>query len=140
MEEGDLSFVVEIERQSQLLPWPRWYFLRCLRGGLSCWALEKDGRVVGYGIMRLKRGWAHVMNLAVAERYRGRGLGRGILSHLLSTARTQGFTRGWLEVNRSNRRAIRLYEQMGFRRKYRHRGYYPTPMGRQDALVMVCRL
>jgi len=35
-----------------------------------------------------------------------------------------------------NTAAIRLYETMGFRQSGRRQGYYQSPGGREDALVM----
>ena len=47
-----------------------------------------------------------------------------------------GATLVFLEVRPANVGAIRLYERLGFRQVGVRRGYYQTPAGREDALVM----
>ncbi|NIR28770.1 MAG: ribosomal protein S18-alanine N-acetyltransferase [Gammaproteobacteria bacterium] len=140
MREEDLPRVLRIERETYTLPWSALFFLRALRSGWSCWVLERDEEIVGYGVARMRGDWAHIMNLCIAQRFRGRGLGARMLAHLLAQARAASAARAWLEVRPTNTVAIRLYERMGFRQKYRKRGYYPDPGRYQDALVMVCRL
>lgn len=137
MREEDLPAMMRIERLSYPTPWPMWFFYRELRIGSTCRVLDRNGEVAGYGVMRISRGWAHIMNVCVAPEYRGRGLARKMMDHLLQTAADKGASRAWLEVRVDNLPAIRLYRNMGFRVKRRHKGYYPMPRGRRDALVMV---
>ena len=55
--------------------------------------------------------------------YRGRGLGRQLLSACLAKARSNGITRVELEVRADNEHAVKLYECTGFTREAlkRHR-------------------
>jgi ribosomal-protein-alanine N-acetyltransferase len=47
----------------------------------------------------------------------------------------------WLEVRRSNVRAIAVYERHGFQQVGVRKGYYPaTRAGREDAIVMTLAL
>lgn len=140
MTERDVAAVMRIERLSYPYPWPAVFFLRGLRSGWSCWVLAPNGVVKGYGVMRLRKGWAHIMNLCVAPACRGQGLGRRLLAHLLTVAAAEGAGRAWLEVRPDNHPAVRLYQSMGFRFKHRHPDYYRTRRGRQDALVLVRRI
>jgi ribosomal-protein-alanine N-acetyltransferase len=137
MNEGDLAAVLQIEKKSYSTPWPAGYFWGALRAGWSCWILEQKGEIRGYGVMRFQRDWAHIMNVCVAAKYRGHGLGRQILVHLLEVARVRGTRNAWLEVRPTNQIAINLYRSLGFRRRVIRKGYYPGPGGRQDAIVMV---
>lgn len=141
MKQRDLPAVLRIERATYSLAWSMLFFVRALRAGWSCWVLQDNrGVLLGYGVMRCSRGWAHIMNLCVAPGRRRRGLGRMLLLHLLDQARSLGARQAWLEVRPTNVPAIRLYEQLGFQRKYRRRSYYPDPNGYEDALVMARRL
>lgn len=138
---ADLPAVMALERQSQPTPWPAWCFRRLLRKKASSWVYEQEAAIVGFGIMLYDRDWAHIMNLCVAPDYRRRGLGWRMLSHLLQEARSHGAVRAWLEVRPTNRVAICLYKNLGFRLKGRRRGYYlPSPKGRRDAMVMIRNL
>ena len=74
-------------------------------------------------------------NMAVLPAFRRRGVGAALLSALLGQARARHAERILLEVRVSNRSAIRLYEQGGFRRLARRPGYYRNPA--EDALILV---
>lgn len=140
MAAGDIGAVMRIERSSNPWPWPALFFLHGMRSGWSCWVLECYGAVKGYGVMRIQKGQAHILNLRVAPTLRGRGLGTRIMAHLLSVAAGESVARAWLEVRPDNAAAIALYRRIGFSVTRRHKDYYPSPRGRQDALVMVRRL
>lgn len=136
MQESYLLGVYRLEVMSQPLPWPLWYFRRQLHKGASCWVLKEGEEIVGFGIVAFVKDRAHIMNMCVAPEYRRRGLGRHIMLHLLGVARQRCCRRVWLEVRRTNLPAIMLYRNLGFRTKQIRKGYYPTPKGRQNGLVM----
>ena len=52
--------------------------------------------------------------MAVAEQYRGCGIGRKLLQYAIAEGRTLGASRLYLETNRSLVNAIHLYESVGF--------------------------
>lgn len=139
MQEKDLRAVYKLEKLSQPAPWPGWYFRRQLRTA-SCWVLEQQDMIVGFGIVAMVKDWAHIMNMCVAPGYRRHGLGRRILLHLLKAARQQHARYAWLEVRFTNYPAVTLYRKMGFRKKQIRKNYYVLPTGRQSAIVMLRRL
>jgi putative acetyltransferase len=65
-------------------------------------------------------GWAHAvqhcgtLGMGVLAAYRGRGIGKQLLSATLAKAKANGMTRIELEVRADNSRAIELYRRMGF--------------------------
>ena len=59
------------------------------------------------------------LGMAVAEPFRGRGVGRALLVALLERARAEGFGALSLSVEDGNDSAARLYERHGFRRLFR---------------------
>ena len=65
-----------------------------------------------------------INNLAVAPAHRARGLGRGLVMHLLEIGRAASCRRARLEVRPSNRPARRLYRRLGFRRQRVRPRYY----------------
>ena len=140
MREGDVRAVTRIERLSYPQPWPAALFRRLVRTGCECWALVWQGTVRGYGVMRVGRGWSHVMNLAIAPGFRGRGLGRALMRHLLIEAHRRKADRVWLEVRPNSRRALRLYRSLGFRPVGRRHHYYREGHLPLDAIVMTRRL
>ncbi len=136
MTEADLAEVVEIERSVYPYPWTAGIFSDCLRVGYHCTILELDYVPIGYGIIASGAGEAHLLNVCVRDEFRNRGFGRALLSKLLGLAAQSGSAVVFLEVRPVNTAAIRLYEAMGFRQSGRRQGYYQSPGGREDALVM----
>ena len=98
--------------------------------------LRIDDILIAYGIMSTGAGEAHVLNLCVAEPYRGKGIGGQVLEHLLEFAASLQVVEVFLEVRTSNVAAIRLYQSMGFTQIGVRRGYYQAAVGREDAIVL----
>jgi ribosomal-protein-alanine N-acetyltransferase len=131
----DLSSIEEIERSSYPTPWSRSMFAGELAKPSSICLGAFDGeRLVGYLIVsRYVDAW-HVMNVAVADDYRRRGIASELHGKLFGQTREddrRGYT---LEVRVSNAGAIALYERLGFERRGVRRGYYTD--NREDALIM----
>jgi ribosomal-protein-alanine N-acetyltransferase len=133
----DLNSIEEIERSSYPTPWSRSMFAGELAkpSSICLGAIDAErNELVAYLIIsRYVDAW-HVMNVAVAEPYRRRGIASGLMERLFEdTARDsrRGYT---LEVRVSNEAAIRLYEQLGFKARGVRRGYYTD--NREDALIM----
>jgi len=101
---------------------------------LALGAYSPEGDLVGYAfISRYVDAW-HVMNVAVATDFRGRGIATALLerlSEMTATDPQRGYT---LEVRVSNVQAIRLYERLGFEARGIRSGYYTD--NREDALIM----
>lgn len=60
-----------------------------------------------------------VINLAVEEAQRGKGVGRQLMQHARAYAETQGITRLRLFVSSENAAALKLYESLGFAERTR---------------------
>ncbi len=135
MRSGDLPAVQAIERRAYSHPWNPGIFEDCLRVGYCCWVCEIDQALVGYGIMSVAVGEAHILNLCMHPERQGQGLGRRMLGRLLTLARERHADTAFLEVRASNLPARYLYESEGFNEIGNRRGYYPAARGREDALV-----
>jgi ribosomal-protein-alanine N-acetyltransferase len=136
MRESELDAIVRIERAAYAFPWTEGIFRDCLRVNYICRVVEIDVALVGYGIMSVGAGEAHLLNVCVADAYRCRGIGRRLLSHLLQTAAAAGAREAFLEARPSNTAAIRLYHALGFQQIGVRRGYYQASEGREDAIVL----
>ncbi len=137
---SDVSAVGMIERDSYGFPWSDGIFRDCLRVGYLCRVAEYRGTVVGYGIIALGAGEAHILNLCVSLDFRGQSVGRQMLTLLLERARQAGMSEAFLEVRPSNTMAIGLYQSLGFVEVGRRKGYYQASDGREDALVLKLQL
>ncbi len=142
MREADLDAVMRIEERAYPFPWTRGIMRDCLNAGYAMWVQEaRDDGIVGYGVLSIAVGEAHVLNLCTAPGHEGRGLGQRMLQALLRIARGGGAQRVFLDVRPSNPRAIALYERSGFNEIGRRPRYYPAAdHGREDAIVMAMEL
>jgi ribosomal-protein-alanine N-acetyltransferase len=136
MRPADLDQVVAVERAIYAHPWTLGNFRDSLHAGYSCWVLEDRGELIGYGVLMIGVGEAHLLNLSVALAWQRRGLGRALLQHFIELAGRFGATRMLLEVRPSNVAARALYAQAGFLELSVRRGYYPAEAGREDAILM----
>ena len=132
----DIAGVAAVEKSSYQFPWSEGIFRDCVRVGYLCRVAECEGEIVAYGIVAMGAGEAHVLNLCVSPRMRGRGVGRQMLMLLIERASQAGMQDVFLEVRPSNMHAIALYQSVGFVEVGRRRGYYQAVEGREDALVL----
>lgn len=141
MQASDLPQVLEIERRAYAFPWSEGIFRDCLKAGYSAWTVQdRDGVMLGYSMVSMAVGEAHILNLAVDPSRRREGLARFLLEHLLQIARAAHTTVVLLEVRRSNKAAIRLYQGFGFKQIGTRRNYYPGVEQREDAFVLALDL
>jgi ribosomal-protein-alanine N-acetyltransferase len=140
MREADLDAVMAIEERAYPFPWTRGIFRDCMRAEYPMWVQERAGAIIGYGVLSIAAGEAHVLNLCVDPEVQGQGHGRRLLQALLRIARGQGVVRVFLEVRPSNPHAIALYHDEGFNEIGRRPRYYPAVRGREDAIVMAIEL
>ena len=136
MRATDVAEVAGIERSSYQFPWSEGIFIDCLRVGYVCRVVTISRRVMGYGVMGVGAGEAHILNLCVGEAFRCHGVGKRLLTSLIERATAAGMGAAFLEVRPSNTAAIRLYLSMGFEHVGGRRGYYQAAGGREDAAVL----
>jgi ribosomal-protein-alanine N-acetyltransferase len=131
---ADLPRVIAVERRAFPTPWSLAMFvLELSKSSGICLAAVHDGRLVGYLICsRYDTVW-HVMNVAVDVDHQHKGVASALLAELYERVDDDD-ARFTLEVRRSNRVAIHLYEREGFRAAGLRRRYYQD--NGEDALVM----
>lgn len=141
LHEASLPSVLDIEQRAYAFPWSEGIFRDCLKAGYSSWGVQdRSGVLVAYAVMSMAVGEAHVLNLAVDPTVRRQGIARFLLAHVLQVARAANSTIVLLEVRRSNKAAIRLYQAFGFQQIGTRRGYYPGHESREDAFVLALDL
>jgi ribosomal-protein-alanine N-acetyltransferase len=140
MRDADVAEVIDIERASYQFPWTEGIFHDCLRVSYLCRVAVQGQRLVGYAVMSMGAGEAHILNLCVREDARRAGVGRQLIRYLLDQAEGAGMLEAFLEVRPSNAIAMRLYQSLGFEQVGSRRGYYQAVGGREDAAVLRLRL
>jgi ribosomal-protein-alanine N-acetyltransferase len=134
--------MAEIEKQAAIHPWSLSQFLgSSLSQDQHSLVLELNGsEVVGFAVTQRVLDDGTLMNIAVRPEHQGRGFGSRLLQAALDGLRQQGAARCFLEVRAGNAAAIALYRRHGFIDDGLRRDYYPSPNGREDALLMSRRL
>ncbi len=130
---SDLPAVLSVERRSFPTPWSLAMFvLELSKPSGICLAASVDDELLGYLVCsRYDQAW-HLMNVAVAPERRRAGIASRLIDQLVEEAgRELPFT---LEVRVSNRAAIAMYEQLGFRSAGVRPRYYQD--NGEDALIM----
>jgi ribosomal-protein-alanine N-acetyltransferase len=146
MREEDLSRVSEIERSGFAHPWSEDLLRRELAHAWSVTLVAADseadaaGREVllGFIVFWLVHDEVHVLNIAVAEEARRRGIGRALMLEAADEGRRRGARLATLEVRRSNYPAIELYRTLGYRQIGIRPNYYADEG--EDAIVMLADL
>lgn len=136
MREADLDAVLAIEQAVYSHPWTRGNFADSLRSAYQCHTWRLGSELLGYFVLFVAAGEAHLLNLSIAAPWQRRGHGSALLGEAMRIGRGSGARHMFLEVRPSNLPGQALYERFGFRKIAQRRGYYPAARGREDALVL----
>ena len=145
-----LDEVMQIEQQAYAHPWSRANFADSIQTGYqmqvltSSMASGSDKQpILGYFIAMKGFEEVHLLNITVAPEHQGRGWARAMLEALAVWSRGQAADWLWLEVRASNARALKVYQDHGFKLVSVRQDYYPAgpkANGREDAIVMSLKL
>lgn len=141
MDYTDLPAVLAIEELNYEFPWPEGIFKDCLHTmTYTNWVCEApEDKLVGYCIICVAAGEAHIMNISVSPHCQRQGAGRKMLEHLVEFARPRA-EKIFLEVRPSNPGAMDLYRKTGFKEIGLRKNYYPAKDGREDAIMFALDL
>ena len=138
---GDLNKILEIEKTIFPQPWPERFFEYIIDSASGLFIIaEYNGKIIGYiiGCLREKRGpqggtlLGHVLNIAVVQEWRGKGVGTMMMDELESRFILLETNQAFLEVRVSNTVAQKFYAQRGYFTTGRIIDYYVD----EDALIM----
>jgi ribosomal-protein-alanine N-acetyltransferase len=136
----DVDTVLSIEQRIQAYPWTRGNFADALASGNLCKVYQYGGEIIGYAVLLPAVDEMHLLNFGIAPAHQRQGWGRRLLGEVMALARTLNMGRLLLEARPSNRAALGLYREAGFAELGLRVGYYPADNGREDAVVLGCRL
>ncbi|MGY6277595.1 ribosomal protein S18-alanine N-acetyltransferase [Methylomonas sp. MgM2] len=141
MDHADLPSVLKIEAMNYQFPWSEGVFKDCFRAmNYINWVCEvPDDVIVGYCILSVMAGEAHIMNISVSPDFQRQGAARKMMERVIEYARPRAETL-FLEVRPSNVGAVSLYRSVGFREIGVRKGYYPAKDGREDAIMFALDL
>ena len=132
---NDAPSVAQIEKECFSVPFteddissyienPIWHFLV---------ARSEEG-VIGYISFTIILDECQIVNVAVSQGARCRGIGSLLLDHFLCYVKEKGVKSVYLEVRESNSAAIGLYEKFNFSRSGVSKNHYTKPT--ENALLM----
>jgi len=139
MSADDLTKVVAIEQVAQVSPWSKQMFLDSLKAKHMCVVLVRSvsSEIIGYAVMSMVVGEAEVLNVCIREDMQKKGYGKFLLNYLLRIAKEKEVKQVFLEVRKSNTKAIKLYENSGFVRIDVRKNYYKGKTQREDAVILL---
>ena len=135
MTKEDIEQVVVIEQEAFSLPWSAKGFEESLELKYSrFYVAVVDGEVAGYVGTYFMADEVDITNVAVASKYRRRGLADKLLDAVLGYSKEIEATAINLEVRPSNIPARSLYEKYGFEELGLRKNFYTKPV--EDGLIM----
>ncbi|MCL2388016.1 MAG: ribosomal protein S18-alanine N-acetyltransferase [Defluviitaleaceae bacterium] len=97
-------------------------------------AVDEVGVIHGHAYMRHIVNEGQITNLAVRRDSRNQGIGSLLVRGLIKAAKERAMLGLTLEVRKSNRAAISLYERHGFAPEGIRKNYYSQPS--EDGIIM----
>lgn len=140
---GDLERVVHINRLCLPENYTNYFFTELHRRFPETFLVaEENGEVVGYVMCRIESGLSgfrgiikkgHVVSIAVLPKHQHKGIGRALMMKVMENMKLYNAKLCFLEVRVSNKAAVNLYKNLGFKVTRAIRSYY---VDREDAYVM----
>ncbi len=136
---SDIEKILEIEKQSYPMPWDEAAFfceLSKQASGMNIFLAADDGEtgeMAGYFVGNIIADYVHILNIAVAEKARKRGLARRFMEKAEQDALKRNLSAFTLEVRENNEPAVNLYKKLGYEVKGRREKYYEH---KYDGLLM----
>lgn len=135
MAEQDVARVAELEKKVFSDAWTSAgiYETFCQNQAFVTVA-ECDGEIVGYCIVYYVMDEGEIARIAVEEKVRRKGVGRGLLDFVCECCKIKNINRLLLDVRESNESARRFYEQYGFTVDGIRKNFYDQP--KENAVLM----
>jgi len=99
---------------------------------------KSKNEIAGWLVLHIREKSSYVVGITVVKKYRGQGLGKKLMLKALEISRQhQKPTR--LHVKTSNKPAIRLYENLGFKKRRKILDYYKPNMDAYEMIKAYCQ-
>lgn len=133
-EESDISGIVSLENECFSVPWSKAAVTDFMkRNDTVVFVAELSGETVGYLSVYFVLDEFYIANIAVGKNFRKKGIGQQLFSALEIECKKENASFITLEVRKSNRPAIGLYEKNGFTAAGERKNFYDNPV--EDALI-----
>lgn len=82
----------------------------------ECFVVESENQIIGvYVLLPTRLQTVELVNIAVAEDWQGRGIGKKLVLNAIQTAKTQGYNSIEVGTGNSSIGQLALYQKCGFR-------------------------
>lgn len=139
MKEEDVNKVSILEAEGIAHPWTLDELRDLVNNDKKVGVVARtaEGEVVGYCGASFVIDEAEVGNLCVAGKYRREGIAKKVMAGVFERLKEKGVKTLFLEVNKENMPALKLYEMLGFETYGSRKDYYGQG---QDALLLKIEL
>lgn len=135
----DVHGVAAVEQDVFTTAWSAEMFAEEMNNELTTYLLVcMDEEIIGFAGFWLVVDEAQVTNIAIKQDWQSRGYGRVLVNSLMQSAKKKGAGSISLEVRVSNKRALKLYAKLGFKKVGIRPGYYQD--NGENAILMTCKL
>jgi len=132
LEPDDVGVVLDMEQANQPHPWTEGMFNDELSAENRTYLVAEDDSVVGFGGVMIIGDEAHITNLLVHPDRRGEGIGKRLMTELMTASVVEGARHMTLEVRSQNVAGRALYAGLGFAPV----GVRPKYYADDDALIL----
>lgn len=132
-----LYHVVKIEKSSFSDAWPESAFRNLMIQSRTSWVALVGKDVAGYLVTQWVLDEIHILNIAVADKFRRKGLAAAMMEFLINSGKKRNSRDIYLEVRTSNEAARALYDRFGFEPLGKRKSYYADG---EDAMVLHKRI
>jgi len=127
--------LLKIEKEIFPNPWKYEDFHFMILNSDFNFLLKDKGKIIGYFCSLITGNIIHITNFAIVKKYQNKGIGYLFFNTLLQFFIKNNSPTFFLEVRKSNKKAIHLYKKLGFNIVKVIQNYYKQP--KEDAFVMV---
>jgi len=137
--------ILDIQTECGLSFWSKNDYLGELERADSIFkrAQKGDEKIIGFALVRLLIGNSNasnisfdsseILNIAVRNSFQNKGIGQMIFDEILRALKEKNIKEIWLEVRKSNDKAVIFYQKNNFERQFERKNYYSNPT--ENALV-----
>ncbi|MCR5415663.1 MAG: ribosomal protein S18-alanine N-acetyltransferase [Pseudobutyrivibrio sp.] len=131
----EVDQIASIEMESMPNPWKADSYIEAINSDHAFVMVAMDDkRVAGYAVFYLTPPEAELPDIVVDLEYRGKGLGRSLLTEAFAALSKNSIDTVFLEVRESNAAARSLYNSLGFEEIGKRKYFYSNPV--EDAICM----
>ena len=136
----DVESMLAMELRNYEYPWTHGIIRDCIVAGYECMKLLRNDELIGHYVLQIAANEAHLLNICIDKPQQSKGFALLLLRYAMRSAASQAARELFLEVRPSNKRALKLYEGIGFNEIGCRPNYYDAKQGREDAIVMALNL